>query len=43
MRLFVTSLIVISVLYYWDAAYNNGTLVDGLRSMGRSMSHSMGR
>ena len=43
MRLFVTSLIVISVLYFWDAEYNNGTLVDGLRSMGRSISHSMGR
>jgi hypothetical protein len=42
MRLFVTSLIVISVLYYWDAEYNNGTLADGLRSMGRSISHSMG-
>ena len=43
MRVFVAALIVLSVLYYWDAEYNNGTLVDGLRSMGRSISHSMGR
>lgn len=42
MRVFVVVLIVLSVLYYWDTEYNNGTLVDGLRSMGRSISHSMG-
>lgn len=41
MRLLVAALIVLSVLYYWDTEYNNGILVDGLASMGRSISHNM--
>jgi hypothetical protein len=34
MRLFVASLIVLSVLYLWDKDYNNGKLLDGLDKMG---------
>jgi len=29
MRIFVASLIVLSVLYFWDKDYNNGKLLDG--------------
>jgi hypothetical protein len=43
MRIFVALLIVLSVLYFWDIEYNHGTLSDGLRSMGRSISHNIGR
>jgi hypothetical protein len=42
MRIFVPALIVLAVLYFWDADYNSGRLLDGLQSMGRSISHSMG-
>ncbi len=41
MRLFVASLIVLSVLYFWDKEYNNGRLLVGLDSMRRDISHSM--
>jgi hypothetical protein len=41
MRTFVASLVVLSVLYFWDLNYNNGKLLDGLDSMRRSISHSM--
>jgi hypothetical protein len=41
MRVFVASLIVLLVLYFWDRDYNNGNLVDGLDSMRRAISHSM--
>jgi hypothetical protein len=41
MRFFVASLIVLVALYFWDAEYNNGRLLDGLNSMSRSISHSM--
>jgi hypothetical protein len=41
MRVFVASLIVVSVLYFWDKDYNNGKLLDGLDSMRRSISHNM--
>lgn len=43
MRTFVASLIVLSVLYFWDNNYNDGKLLDGLESMGRGFSHSMFR
>jgi hypothetical protein len=43
MRIFVALLIVLAVAYFWDVQHNNGKLLDGLRSMGRSMSHSIGR
>ncbi len=43
MRVFVASLIVLTVLYFWDKEYNNGRLLDGLDSMRRSISHSMFR
>jgi hypothetical protein len=42
MRMFVAFLIFLSAAYYWDAEYNHGTLTDGVRRMGRSISHSMG-
>ena len=42
MRIFVASLIVLSVLYYWDDTYNNSKFLDGLRSMVRSISHNIG-
>jgi hypothetical protein len=41
MRFFVASLIVLSVLYFWDKDYNNGKLLDGLDSIRQSISHSM--
>ena len=41
MRVFVASLIVLSVLYFWDKDYNNGKLLDGLDSMQRDIFHSM--
>jgi hypothetical protein len=41
-RTLVASLIVLAVLYFWDKDYNNGRLFDGLQSMGRSISQSMG-
>jgi hypothetical protein len=41
MRVFVASLIVLSVLYFWNKDCNNGRLLDGLDSMRRSISHSM--
>jgi hypothetical protein len=41
MRVFVASLIVLSVLYFWDKDYNNDKLLDGLDSMLRDVSHSM--
>jgi hypothetical protein len=40
MRIFVASLIVLAVLYFWDKDYNNSKLLDGLDSMGRAISHS---
>jgi hypothetical protein len=40
MRVFVASLIVLSVLYFWDQSYNNGKLLDGLDSMRRNISHN---
>jgi hypothetical protein len=43
MRSLVALLIVLSVLYFWDVEHKNRTLSDGSRSMGRSISHSMGR
>jgi hypothetical protein len=41
-RTLVASLIVLAVLYFWDKDYNNGRLLDGLQSMGRSISQGMG-
>jgi hypothetical protein len=41
MRIFVASLIVFAVLYFWDKEYNNGRLLDGLESMTRSISHQV--
>jgi hypothetical protein len=41
MRFFVASLVVLSVLYFWDRGYNNGRLLDGLDSMRQSISRSM--
>jgi hypothetical protein len=41
MRTFVASLIVLSVLYFWDKDYNNGKLLDGLNGMRRDIARSM--
>ena len=41
MRVFLASLVVLSVLYFWDKEYNSGRLWDGLDSMGRAIAHSM--
>jgi hypothetical protein len=41
MRVLVASLIVVTVLYFWDQNYNQGQLLDGLVSMLRAISHSM--
>ncbi len=42
MRILVQALIVLTVLYFWDANYNSGKFLDGLQGMGRSISHNMG-
>jgi hypothetical protein len=42
MRVLVALLVVLAVLYYWDANYNNGKLLDGLVRMEQSMLHHMG-
>ena len=42
MRVIAPLLIVLGVRYFWDQGYNDGKLSDGLLSMGRSISHSMG-
>lgn len=41
MRVFMASLIVLSVLYFWDRDYNNGRLLDGLDGMRQAIAHSM--
>jgi hypothetical protein len=41
MRVLVASLIVVTVLYFWDQNYNQGQLLDGLESMLRAISHNM--
>jgi hypothetical protein len=41
MRVFVASLVVLSVLYFWDRDYNRGRLSDGLDSMRRAISHGI--
>jgi hypothetical protein len=41
MRTFVVSLIVLSVLYFWDKDYNNGKLLDGLNGMRRDIARSV--
>jgi hypothetical protein len=41
MRVLVASLIVLSVLYFWDKDYNNGRLWDGLGSMRQAITRSM--
>jgi hypothetical protein len=41
MRTFVASLIVLSVLYFWDKDYNNGKLLNGLNGIRRDIAHSM--
>jgi hypothetical protein len=40
MRFFLAALITLTVVYFADAEYNQGKLYDGVRSMGRAMSHS---
>jgi len=39
MRIFVATIVVLTVLYFWDKDYNNGKLVDGLEGMSRSIAH----
>ena len=41
MRIFVTSLVVLAVLFFWDKNYNNGKLLDGLDGMRQSISHNV--
>ena len=41
MRIFVASLIVLAVLFFWDKDYNNGKLLDGLDRMRRAIAHSV--
>jgi len=41
MRIFVASLVVLAVLYFWDLNYNNSKLLDGLESMRRSIAQHM--
>ena len=41
MRAILAALIVFLALYFWDKEYNDGKVLDGLRSMGRAISHSV--
>ena len=41
MRIFVASLVVLAVLFFWDKNYNNGKLLDGLDGMRQSISHNV--
>jgi hypothetical protein len=41
MRFLLAFLIALGVVYIWDVNYNNGILSDGVRSMLRSVSHSI--
>jgi hypothetical protein len=41
MRVFVVSLVVVAVLYFWDQDYNQVKLFYGLESMLRDISHSV--
>jgi hypothetical protein len=43
MRFFVSAIIVLAVLYFWDAEYNHGIISDGVISLERSLIHSFGR
>lgn len=43
MRMIVAFLVAVSLVYVWDAEYNNGRLADGVVGMGRSITHNMGR
>jgi len=43
MRTFVASLIVLSVLYFWDKNYNDGKMLVGLNGMWRDISVHMFR
>jgi hypothetical protein len=42
MRILVALFAVLTVLYFWDAIYNNGMFSDGAIRMEQSMFHSMG-
>jgi hypothetical protein len=41
MRIVVPFLIVVGVLYFWDAKYNNGILMDGATRLLRDIQHNM--
>jgi len=41
MRIFVASLVVFAVLYFWDKITTTAKLLDGLDSMRRAISHNM--
>jgi hypothetical protein len=41
MRIFVASLVVLAILYFWDAEYNNGKLMNGVESMRESIAHNV--
>jgi hypothetical protein len=43
MRIFGAFVIVLVIVYVWDAEYNYGRLADGAVSMGRAITRSMGR
>jgi hypothetical protein len=42
MRILVALFAVLAVVYFWDANYNNGMLLDGASRMEQSMLHHMG-
>ena len=41
MRVLVTALVAMAVLYFWDKESNNGRFLDGLHSMWSAISHNM--
>ncbi len=41
MRMLLALLIVLGVVYFWDANYNNGILTDGAKTMLRDISRSI--
>jgi hypothetical protein len=41
MRILITSLVVLAVLYFWEKTYYDGKLLDGLERMTQSIAHNM--
>jgi hypothetical protein len=40
MRMLVAFLIALGAIYFWDAHYNNGIVMEGAKSMLRDIEHN---